>query len=347
MSMILYVFSILVVSCALIPLLNWGHWAIRVLDFPRAQLLVINILLFLVLIFLFFSSQSLTSLILIILLIASASIDIYRVYPYTRLAQFDVPNSKTSSAEKLKFLSSNIFQDNKHYDKLLELVKEQDPDILLLLETDKTWLHHVEELKNSFPHHILLPQDNTYGMLLLSKLKIKSHEVHFLNDNGVPSIFAKLDWPNKGEFQLIAIHPRPPRPQEGSSHQRDGELMQVANYIREHKKESFVVFGDLNDVAWSHTTRLFLRVSGLLDPRIGRGFFSTFHAKYPILRFPLDHIFVSPSFKLVELERMHKIGSDHFPIMASFTYDYKIANQPVADPEEVEESKELIQRENK
>ena len=78
-----------------------------------------------------------------------------------------------------------------------------------------------------------------------------------------------------------------------------------------------VVAGDLNDVAWSKTNDLFQRISGLLDPRIGRGLYPTFNAKWPLLRWPLDHIFFSDDFLLGRIERLSHIQSDHFPILIS------------------------------
>ena len=57
-------------------------------------------------------------------------------------------------------------------------------------------------------------------------------------------------------------------------------LIAVARSIAE-TAQPVVVTGDLNDVAWSATTRLFRKISGLFDPRVGRDMFNTFHADYP------------------------------------------------------------------
>ena len=81
-----------------------------------------------------------------------------------------------------------------------------------------------------------------------------------------------------------------------------------------------IIGGDLNDVAWSRMTRLFLRTSGLLDPRRGRGFYNTFHADRWYMRFPLDHLFHSEHFTVSNIERLGFVGSDHFPILIDLRY---------------------------
>src|SRR5690606_8720052 len=110
------------------------------------------------------------------------------------------------------------------------------------------------------------------------------------------------------------------------STERDSELLLVAKRSKASDLP-VIVIGDLNDVAWSYTTELFLKVSELLDPRRGRGFFNTFHAGYPLVRFPLDHAFISSHFKLKALKRTHNFGSDHFPILVNLQYEPLAANE--------------------
>ena len=55
--------------------------------------------------------------------------------------------------------------------------------------------------------------------------------------------------------------------------------------------------------------------------RIGRGLYNTLDARSFIMRWPLDHYFVTEEFKPVELERLSKFGSDHYPFYARFVPD--------------------------
>ena len=80
------------------------------------------------------------------------------------------------------------------------------------------------------------------------------------------------------DIVLIGVHPEPPSPTEAdSSLPRDAELVLLGREIA-NEARPVIVAGDLNDVAWSRTSRLFRRLSGLIDPRVGRGFYNSFHA---------------------------------------------------------------------
>ena len=106
-----------------------------------------------------------------------------------------------------------------------------------------------------------------------------------------------------------------------------------------------IVCGDLNDVAWSRTTRLFQKTSRLLDPRKGRGLFNTFDARIPVFRFPLDHIFHSDSLRVVTMQRLPNVGSDHFPVYASLSYEPSAKREqeaPTADEADEQEANKTI-----
>jgi hypothetical protein len=142
---------------------------------------------------------------------------------------------------------------------------------------------------------------------------------------------------------FYALHPMPPSPTEADkSVTRDAELLMLGRHINPQDLP-VIVAGDLNDVAWSHTTRMFQRISGLLDPRIGRHFINTFHAGYPFLRWALDHVFHSNYFTFVDMHRLDKIGSDHFPVLTTLQYEPEAkVEQPEPEPT-LEDHKESVQ----
>ena len=97
---------------------------------------------------------------------------------------------------------------------------------------------------------------------------------------------------------------------------------------------------------WSRTNRLFQDVSGLLDPRIGRGFYATFNADWPLLKWPLDHVFFEESFSLLEIDVMGHVGSDHFPLFVALCHDPAAADvqeQPSPEPSDLEKADEAIE----
>ena len=102
-------------------------------------------------------------------------------------------------------------------------------------------------------------------MHLYSRWPLEQPETAFLVEENVPSIHARVRLPSGAAVRLHLLHPAPPSPQENTlSSERDAELMVVARSL-EGSEEAVIVAGDLNDTAWSRTTRLFLKLSGLLD----------------------------------------------------------------------------------
>ena len=190
-------------------------------------------------------------------------------------------------------------------------------DLLVTLESDHWWQSRLDVLDERYPHAVKCPLDNLYGMHLYSRLPLEDAQVQFLVESDIPSIHALARLPSGRTLRLHCLHPAPPSPSENEeSTERDAELVMVGKSAAA-ADEPVIVTGDLNDVAWSETTRLFRRISGLLDPRVGRGMFNSYHAGYPFLRWPLDHLFHSRDFRLVDIRRLPAFGSDHFPVLVT------------------------------
>ena len=296
------------------------HWLVRGWDFPRIHIGVIAAGSALIYLAVFFAGSLLEAALLLIVG-GCAAWQAYKIFPYTWLAPRRVKACAAASKEKsFCLLTSNVQMDNHEFERFRRVVREADPDLVLLLETDDRWLTELGDLKRTHPHTVLQPQDNMYGIALYSRLPLTGGEVRFIIQDDIPSIRSEVELPCGAKFQLYCLHPRPPEPlRDQDSGPRDAELVVVGREIAKSEMPA-VIAGDLNDVAWSATSELFLRISGLLDPRMGRGLYNTFNAKTPFLRFPLDHVFHSNCFELISLRRLGSVGSDHFPMLIELCY---------------------------
>lgn len=292
------------------------EWWFRGADFPRLQILVLGLIAF-VLLLVWDQPWDLWREILFIALIAALAYQLKMVLPYTFIWKKQVKHvqkEQLNPQQQISLIVSNVLTTNQKYHLLINQIQQYQPDVVLTLETDQTWQNELAVIEADYPYRVPVPLDNLYGMHLYSRLELKDTEVKFILSDEIPSIHTTVILPSGQPVQLYCLHPKPPSPTEAKdSTLRDAELLIVGDQIKD-LDESCIVMGDLNDVAWSRTTRLFQRISGLLDPRVGRHYINTFHANYPLLRWSLDHVFHSTDFALVKMQRLAHMGSDHFPV---------------------------------
>jgi endonuclease/exonuclease/phosphatase (EEP) superfamily protein YafD len=281
-------------------------------------------------------------------LLLSVGYQAWRIFPYTPMSRAQVKSSAAGDRDiVVRVVTANVLMNNREAEKYLKVLAEVDPDIIFTTEADEWWAEQLKALDGSHPHQVKYPQGNTYGMILHSRLPLVEPSVRFLVEPMIPSIHCDILLPGDHMLRFIGLHPRPPGPTENvESTERDAELVIVAKSIKESNQPELIL-GDLNDVAWSRTTALFQRISGLLDPRIGRGIFNSYHADYFFLRFPLDHIFHSGHFKLIDLRRLAHIGSDHFPIYAALSFHPEkdaAGKLSAPQPEEKKEAEKTVEK---
>ncbi len=341
----LYICLCTVPLLTLLPLWRYEGWWVRAFEFPAVQIAVITGgSLFLTL--WVFGWPSGLGYGLPVVLLGCTGVQLSRILPYTLVFPNQIQSARQlRPRDQLHVLVANVLMTNRNAGALMDLIRTRAPDLVLTLETDAWWQDQFAEIEQDYPFSIKEPLSNLYGMHLYSRLELVDARIAYLVEDGVPSIHGDVVLRSGERVRLHCLHPAPPSPTENAtSAERDGELLLVAREL-DASAGPVVVMGDLNDVAWSASTRLFQKVSGLLDPRIGRGLFSTFHAGYPLLRWPLDHVFCSPDFTLVRIRRLGQIGSDHFPIEAVLQHTPRARDlhpEPEASPREAERAEDKI-----
>ena len=233
------------------------------------------------------------------------------------------PLSRSGAAGELRVLTANINTKNRSYEKVLTMVREENPDIAVFLEVDDTWVAQLQRLKDILPHEFGQANPYNFGVSIYSRIPLENPVIDFFGTSRNPSVLANSTVEGKS-ISLIAAHPFPPV-RRSFFHSRNLQLDQIGQYIQQ-LETPVVLLGDLNITMWSPYYRRFAQNTGLQNARQGFGILPTWpmpgtYSALPdflhvLLQIPIDHCLVSPEIKVAAVHTGRDVDSDHLPLIA-------------------------------
>jgi endonuclease/exonuclease/phosphatase (EEP) superfamily protein YafD len=217
------------------------------------------------------------------------------------------------STGRLRVLMANVFEDNRDFEALARLVREEEPDIIGLVEFSHAWVEGMERvgLHREYPFFFEYP-NGARGLALFFRRPPRFVGVpERLVPEGNPILEAGVDFDGR-PLRIWLVHaPNPLGPRGWRV--GDADLSALSDRVG-RARGSRLVIGDLNRTAGSPHLADFLAATGLRDSRLGFGMQASWPTWSPY-RIAIDHAFVSPDLAVVERRLGPDIGSDHRPVI--------------------------------
>jgi endonuclease/exonuclease/phosphatase (EEP) superfamily protein YafD len=214
--------------------------------------------------------------------------------------------------DPVRVLAMNVFGFNNEYDRVLDYVRREQPDVVVVLEVTPAWAEALGGLANQYSYQWLHPGDLRSGIAVLSKRTPLSTQLFDLGGTGEPSQLLTVPTAN-GPLSILGVHLYWPLGSRVAA-VRNRQLQALARISRQHSAP-LVIAGDFNITPFSpHFTRL-LRDGSLRDCARGRGLKTTWPARVPFFAIRIDHCVATAGVRVRDFRVGEYIGSDHYPIL--------------------------------
>ena len=283
---------------SLVTVIDHVHHAVELFVHFRLQYLVIALLLAAL-----FAALRRNGYCLV--LVVAAVLNGYFVLPW----YFGAP---PADGEPLKILHANVHSSNFEHERVIALVLEESPDIVVLQEVTSAWMSATHTLSSDYAFRYAEPREDHFGIAIYSRLPLITARHVNSPPLGYPTLLAQLAVAGR-DLTLISSHPTIPVGGQGYA-ARNEQLQHVAELAREASGAT-VLIGDLNASIWSHSYRSFVAETGLSDARRGHGVLPTWPTFMPFAMIPIDHALVSDDVAVLDLRTGSRVGSDHLPLL--------------------------------
>lgn len=287
----------------LLGFLGWFYWGFDLLSHFRVQYFQLCLILIGIALWRRKNKRA-------VALILLACFNYAFVFPF----YIDKPAPKPGMSSRVMLMNLNA--GNKNADQAIDAIREANPDLLLLEEVTSAWIENLAVLNTNYPYRLAMPQEDCFGIMLLSKHPVDHKMVVKLGSADVPTIVANVHFP-LGVITVVGTHPLPPISAEYSTH-RDNQLAEVP-YIVTKQKLPVLLMGDLNVSPFSYWFKRIISETGLKNSMKGFGFQPTWPVKNRFLRIPIDHVLHSPEIHIHNRTLGKAMGSDHLPVIVDFS----------------------------
>ncbi len=223
-----------------------------------------------------------------------------------------------TGSESIKLMSFNVLSDNYEGDLVIERVREEDPDVVVILEFSNHWAEIFEQLDSDYPYRVLEPRWHGFGIGVFSKYALEDTEVIPLTrtETDNPMIVTRVIKGSQ-KLRIAGVHLFSPI-NLTRMRLRNEQLNDMATFLKQ-SDEPTVVVGDFNCTPWSPFLSDFLAETGYRDSRQGFGYQASWHAHSPLFMIPIDHAFVSKEVRVQDRHLGRNAGSDHLPLIVELS----------------------------
>ena len=215
----------------------------------------------------------------------------------------------------LTILYANVETDGGDPAQFLTYVREYKPDLIGLLEVGERWKAGFA-LPPEYGHaHEIVREDN-FGLGLYSRFPFTLQDTGFFERDLPPILMVNVDLPHGKTVSATLLHAFPPL--SAPALRRNTLLLRRTSVILRHVPGPVLVMADLNATPASPFYGRLANNAELADVFFGRGWRSTWNAKKPWLRVPIDHVMYKGGLTLTDARVLPAFGSDHYAILAEF-----------------------------
>jgi endonuclease/exonuclease/phosphatase (EEP) superfamily protein YafD len=150
------------------------------------------------------------------------------MWPYTPLHAAQAPSARDCAPEDgLSLVVANLRESDEGAARFLEEVRRTRPDLVFVVEVDPRWVEALRPLHEDYPHRVLHPRDDFWGLALYARIGLVEPEVRHLLTGYAPSLRTGLRLGSGAVVEFHGLHPKPPTPLHGTG-LRDAELLLTA-----------------------------------------------------------------------------------------------------------------------